>query len=1215
MQQGGKLCLGKVLTKQGEFHSYGFLIGPRLLLSGSSEPKSGPLGVQWHPNESPTAIEPTNVGSRGISAYRVSESPPESDYAPPVPLDELSPGTSLVIHWGEGSSEASEAKVRSRSDDEGLYLWPARSPPKRDIRAAAVLNGSRLVGAIADRWEDGFYAIGILDLFREWRSQASFAEIRNELFWNLDEILGPVAVEDTGQLASNLGRTRKKATKKTRTAPQQVNPAASSSASPTESPSESSFALPSLSESVQDALAWANAVAKVRGGMISAHVVLLGLYLHRESSRDADSSHFLWDWIKSRIRDPLTFLDPLKGELPKSSLPSFAASELAPDAAALLDRARACAHAVSKSEWISMRHLIGALLLGPDAHEHGRAAGLIGEKGFSFSELADAYLEFIIKTVRGDREAWIAWAHPAPAEQGAEEPAATGTGFGSVRAGYHTDLPIGTDHFGIGDEVATLCSVILDANHPPPLSIGLFGDWGSGKSFFLGKMRERIRDLTADASQARERGMRTTFVARAPQIEFNAWHFVDANLWASLVTHLFAELHKDLFGRKPTPDEEKAEKLYRELETTQKRIEVLERDKRAADELVGQATEKKTQAENDLRDGKRTIETFRRLSPESVKDLVLSRPEVRSRFDALSETLARGREAVGDVDALVRDTLTTAGTIWRFARGNWVLLLVVVALSLAGALLASPVVKGWLNGLQATLGAALVALVGLTPKAVPYLDRVKNFLRTAEAARQDILREGQGMLDRAEIARKEAADRLTIEEGKQQRLKKEIEEARRGLGLESFLQERLGDTTYKTQLGIVAMVRQDFDTLTRRLQSPGIEILDPKTKETRVEMVDRVVLYIDDLDRCPPDRVVEVLQAVHLLCAVPLFVVVVAADPRWLLHSLRKHYEEQWKAGGEGDGSTMSHEEAGRWEATPHQYLEKIFQIPYTLPPMDDSGFRKLVKDLLTPKAEDGDAAAAAPASPPAKRSKEQETESADQTAGPTGSAPISVIPPSPVGTSSAAANPPSGGGETQSIPATSEPNVEPTQGVKTAKEWTPAFDIAPKSLELGVKEMLFLEELSPLVSSPRSAKRLVNVYRLLRANLPVKALREFEDGDFRIAQILLGVLVGFPDQAPEFFRRLQQEKNGDFWSFAKREAETPPPRTSPGEWQQMCQAIAKMKKAYSGVTSASRFAAWTDDVSRYSFRAGHLLRYLSEDHPEDGPPGKASRPAGAMKK
>jgi hypothetical protein len=41
----------------------------------------------------------------------------------------------------------------------------------------------------------------------------------------------------------------------------------------------------------------------------------------------------------------------------------------------------------------------------------------------------------------------------------------------------------------------------------------------------------------------------------------------------------------------------------------------------------------------------------------------------------------------------------------------------------------------------------------------------------------------------------------------------------------------------------------------------------------------RIVLYIDDLDRCPEKLVVEVLRAVHLLLAFDLFVCVVAVDP------------------------------------------------------------------------------------------------------------------------------------------------------------------------------------------------------------------------------------------------------------------------------------------------------------------------------------------------
>src|SRR5262249_42283739 len=83
--------------------------------------------------------------------------------------------------------------------------------------------------------------------------------------------------------------------------------------------------------------------------------------------------------------------------------------------------------------------------------------------------------------------------------------------------------------------------------------------------------------------------------------------------------------------------------------------------------------------------------------------------------------------------------------------------------------------------------------------------------------------------------------------------------------------------------------------------------------------LERIVLYIDDLDRCPPRQVVEVLEAVHLLLALDLFVVVVAVDARWLIRSLEYHHHELFKGGTQKN------------LATPIDSLDKIFQIPFTL--------------------------------------------------------------------------------------------------------------------------------------------------------------------------------------------------------------------------------------------------------------------------------------------
>jgi hypothetical protein len=62
---------------------------------------------------------------------------------------------------------------------------------------------------------------------------------------------------------------------------------------------------------------------------------------------------------------------------------------------------------------------------------------------------------------------------------------------------------------------------------------------------------------------------------------------------------------------------------------------------------------------------------------------------------------------------------------------------------------------------------------------------------------------------------------------------------------------------------------------------------------------------------------VEVLQAVHLLLAYPLFVVVVAVDPRWLLHSLQQTY------GAFRRNGKRRIEAREMWRTTPQNYLER----------------------------------------------------------------------------------------------------------------------------------------------------------------------------------------------------------------------------------------------------------------------------------------------------
>ena len=192
-------------------------------------------------------------------------------------------------------------------------------------------------------------------------------------------------------------------------------------------------------------------------------------------------------------------------------------------------------------------------------------------------------------------------------------------------------------------------------------------------------------------------------------------------------------------------------------------------------------------------------------------------------------------------------------------------------------------------------------------------------------------------------------------------LGRELVELSPGQRLYAFIAERAASEDYRRQLGLIATIRRDFERLAR-LQEQWRNDKDGDSPRP----IDRIVLYIDDLDRCTPRQVVEVLQAVHLLLALDLFVVVVGVDPRWLLHSLRDQYRSTLTAPppaaettsaaeaaaaetsrGRDNGTVRLREDVNRLMlSTPNDYLEKIFNVPFVLPAMTAHGFDTMIRRL-----------------------------------------------------------------------------------------------------------------------------------------------------------------------------------------------------------------------------------------------------------------------------
>jgi hypothetical protein len=94
-------------------------------------------------------------------------------------------------------------------------------------------------------------------------------------------------------------------------------------------------------------------------------------------------------------------------------------------------------------------------------------------------------------------------------------------------------------------------------------------------------------------------------------------------------------------------------------------------------------------------------------------------------------------------------------------------------------------------------------------------------------------------------------------------LGRELAELSPGQRLYGFVTERAASADYRRELGLISTVRQDFEQLIELMTDWRRAPDDAAGRRP----IDRIVLYIDDLDRCSPEQVVDVLQAVHLMVA------------------------------------------------------------------------------------------------------------------------------------------------------------------------------------------------------------------------------------------------------------------------------------------------------------------------------------------------------------
>jgi len=647
------------------------------------------------------------------------------------------------------------------------------------------------------------------------------------------------------------------------------------------------------------------------------------------------------------------------------------------------------------------------------------------------------------------------------------------------RADYTSDRVVaGRDALGATADARALANLVLLEAAEPPLALAVFGAWGSGKSTLLTELRQEIHRQSEEERDRIAAG-RTSLpdqparISGVIQVDFNAWTFADSeNIWASMTAELFdqiaaggydqnaaqhgSRLVKEVADR-TSRETEARRKAEAEIRASEEKIEIaktsiarntqkrstglVDASAQALLELFGPAGRTGTDTSENAAEGGegRALEPFRKA--------ILA--DTATRQDAKVRGYVEASGPISRFFLLLRDYVRCGAgpRRWLLIGAGVVLSLIMVALLQGWLPLPMPTWPGWARWIATSLPilASIGTLVFPAIRAAAIFGKV--IADTKERLRQEGV-DAQTKLDEGLHAHYAAGKSLEHAQDFLSRYGQaaELSAMPPSLMLDYLLRESADIASIKGRMGFLGVVRRCFDQLNAVIESS--RGLDPNSP------VQRIVIYIDDLDRCSERQVVQVLEAIHLLLAYPCFVVVAAVDARWLAHALLSEH----RALAEGD------------VVTPADYLEKIFQIPFWVRQIDDgqsssSGYRRYVSELLGPgrpigiTAQEEDVNSSLP-----KRHAQQTLR-----------------------------------------------RVEPFSPERRSLGLT-------QRLVLTSSERILLLALGPLAAkSPRAVKRMINLYRLIRVSFDAWDDQEGLEGgtlgtpSFYSVQLLLACEVGLP--------------------------------------------------------------------------------------------------------
>ncbi|WML48489.1 DUF3578 domain-containing protein [Neobacillus sp. PS3-34] len=414
------------------------------------------------------------------------------------------------------------------------------------------------------------------------------------------------------------------------------------------------------------------------------------------------------------------------------------------------------------------------------------------------------------------------------------------------------------DFLEVSKDVEVFYELLTQDDLELPLNIGIFGDWGSGKSFFINQLIKKLKDDNSEPNNI--------------VVEFNAWNYYDSNIIVNLIYKIFEDIqinydlnsgdflknfnHYEAFTEKQNKKER--EEIYNninELKNENKKIHSIIQDKILKDIKIP----KKIELEN--------IKKYTNLN-----------------------TLTR-------INIMVSNIFKERKRYFFYLP----ILFIIGLMRIVG-----------LSKLSIIPGA--IGLIALVKPIINILKIINNYLE--EINKIETI---NGQITELE----EKLENLSVKNKKQLTLNY----------LKDFIIEKINHQGYKNNLGFIATVNNDIKELRKTLNEISNSI--KKDKDIDLPPINKIILIIEDLDRCSEEKVVDVLQSIQLLLSTDLFVVIFAVDSQWINKCIISQYNKM---------ITNSNTEQGNLFAI--NYLEKIIHLPFWLRKMNKASSNNFIHQI-----------------------------------------------------------------------------------------------------------------------------------------------------------------------------------------------------------------------------------------------------------------------------